>query len=151
MTSPATLNRRLSLTLLTLYGLGTTVGAGIYVLIGKVAGRAGMLTPFAFLTAALLAGITALAFAELSGRYPRSAGEAVYVHEAFRRRQLATVVGLLVVLAGLVSSATIINGFVGYLQALVALPDWLIIVAAVSLLGGAAAGVSCSPSASRHC
>ena len=31
------LRRSLSLSLLTLYGLGTTIGAGIYVLVGKVA------------------------------------------------------------------------------------------------------------------
>ncbi len=33
--SPAPqLQRRLSLTMITLYGLGTTIGAGIYVLVG---------------------------------------------------------------------------------------------------------------------
>ena len=33
------LRRRLSLTLVILYGLGVTIGAGIYVLIGATAGR----------------------------------------------------------------------------------------------------------------
>ena len=36
------LKRSLSLTLTTLYGLGTILGAGIYSLIGEVAGSAGM-------------------------------------------------------------------------------------------------------------
>jgi len=36
------------LTLLTFYGLGTMLGAGIYVLVGKVAASAGMLTPSCF-------------------------------------------------------------------------------------------------------
>ena len=39
-TPEPTLKRSLSLPLLTLYGVGTTVGAGIYVLIGKVVGEA---------------------------------------------------------------------------------------------------------------
>ncbi|MDZ7660857.1 hypothetical protein [Thiohalophilus sp.] len=46
----ATLRRTLSLPLVTFYGIGTILGAGIYVLVGKVAGVAGMLTPLAFAT-----------------------------------------------------------------------------------------------------
>ena len=42
------LKRSLTLPLLTLYGLGNILGAGIYVLIGKVAGVAGLLTPLSF-------------------------------------------------------------------------------------------------------
>ena len=37
------LRRRLGLPLLVLYGVGITIGAGIYVLIGAVAGHAGPL------------------------------------------------------------------------------------------------------------
>ena len=77
------LKRRISLPLLVLYGLGTTIGAGIYALIGKVAGAAGIYAPLAFVVAALLAGVSAFAFAELVARYPSSAGEARYVREAF--------------------------------------------------------------------
>jgi len=43
------LKRSLTLPLLTLYGLGTILGAGVYVLIGKVAGVAGIFAPIAFL------------------------------------------------------------------------------------------------------
>jgi basic amino acid/polyamine antiporter, APA family len=39
------LRRRLGLALLVLYGTGITVGAGIYVLIGAVAGHAGIYAP----------------------------------------------------------------------------------------------------------
>ena len=60
------LNRKLGLFLVTIYGLGNIVGAGIYALIGKVAGEAGMATPLAFLLAAFVAGFSALSFAELS-------------------------------------------------------------------------------------
>ena len=52
------LRRSLSLTLLVLYGLGTTVGAGIYALTGKIAGAAGLWTPVSFLLASLVAGFT---------------------------------------------------------------------------------------------
>ncbi|MGD8309233.1 MAG: amino acid permease, partial [Chromatiales bacterium] len=59
------LKRSLNLTLVVLYGLGTTIGAGIYALTGEVAGAAGMGAPWAFLAAALLAAFTALSFAEM--------------------------------------------------------------------------------------
>src|SRR5262245_25479791 len=43
------LARSLSLLHATLYGLGVTIGAGIYVLIGAAAARSGMHAPLAFL------------------------------------------------------------------------------------------------------
>ena len=45
--------RSLTLTHAVLYGLGVTIGAGIYVLVGIAAGRSGMHTPLAFLAAAI--------------------------------------------------------------------------------------------------
>lgn len=110
------LKRRLGFWLLTCYGLGTTLGAGIYVLIGEVAARAGYLTPISFLIAGLLALPSALSFAELASRYPKSAGEAVYIKQAFQSNGLAFVVGVLVATSGIVSAATMINGFMNYLQ-----------------------------------
>ena len=101
-----------------LYGVGTTVGAGIYVLVGNVAGAAGLLAPVSFVMAAVLAAFSALSFAELSSRFPRSAGEAIYVTEGLGARRLGTIVGLLVVLSGIVSSATISIGAAGYLNTL---------------------------------
>jgi len=134
-----TLARRLDLTLLTLYGLGTTVGAGIYALMGEVAARAGMATPLAFFLAALIATLSALSFAEMGARYPRSAGEAVYVAVAFGSRRLALLIGMLVVAAGCVSAAAIANGFAGYVTALAAWDRTVAIVAVVGLLGAIAA------------
>lgn len=129
------LRRALNLPLLTLYGLGTTVGAGIYVLIGEVAGLAGYLAPLAFLVAAILAGISALSFAELSVRFPLSAGEAIYVREGFGSDRLAVLVGCLVIAAGVFSSAAIVNGFVGYFQRLVDIPGWAALTFIVAALG----------------
>ena len=138
-----TLRRRLGLPLLTLYGVGTTIGAGIYALIGKVAGEAGYLAPFAFVAAACLAGLSAFSFAEFASRFPKSAGEALYVAEGLRCPRLAVPVGILVIFAGCVSSATIALGFAGYLRELVLLPDAAVIILLVSALAGLAAwGIS---------
>jgi amino acid transporter len=125
--------------MITLYGVGTTIGAGIYVLVGKVAGAAGLLAPLSFGLAALLAGFSALSFAELSARFPRSAGEAVYVNEGLRNRRLGTVVGLLVVLTGIISSAAIAIGAAGYLNTLVTVPSEPVVVGIIIALGAIAA------------
>ncbi len=143
MQQPATLKRAFSLPMLTFYGLGTILGAGIYVLIGEVAGSAGVHAPLAFLIASLLAGFSAFSYAELSARYPLSAGEAVYVQRAFGKAWLATMVGFLIVFIGMVSTATLVNGFVGYLQVFLHLPPWMIITLLVLLLVAVAAwGIS---------
>ena len=132
------LRRALSLPLLTFYGLGTILGAGIYVLVGEVAGVAGMYAPIAFLAAAVVAAFTAFTYAELAARHPLSGAEAVYVQEGLRRRELSTLVGYLIVFSGLVSSATLARGFAGYLRVLVDLPEELIIGLLVLALGALA-------------
>jgi amino acid transporter len=136
---PVPLRRRLGLTLLVLYGTGITVGAGIYVLIGEVAGHAGTFAPWSFVLAAAVMALTVASYAELSTRFPVSAGEAAYVMAAFQSRTFATVVGLLSVAIGVISSAAVALGSVGYIQQFIPLPQYLIALAVLALLGGVAA------------
>jgi amino acid transporter len=139
VTEPTPLKRSLSLPLLTFYGLGTILGAGIYVLVGKVALHAGPYVPVAFLVAALLTVFTALSYAELAARYPKSGGAAVYVQAGFHRQRLSVFVGFLLILTGMVSSATLVNGFVGYLHVFTDAPAWLVITLLVLGMGALAA------------
>jgi basic amino acid/polyamine antiporter, APA family len=111
------LRRRLTLTLVVLYGLGVTIGAGIYVLIGATAGRAGIHAPMAFVLAAVVMGFSAATFCEFVVRFPVSAGEAAYVRAGFGSQSVALLVGLAVMLGGVVSSATISLGAAGYIGA----------------------------------
>ncbi|MDB2614118.1 amino acid permease [Chlamydiales bacterium] len=129
------LKRSINLFLLICYGVGTILGAGIYVLIGKVAYFSGMATPISFLMAALIAGFTGLSYAELSSRYPKSAGEAVYVLKGWKLKWLSGVVGWMIVFTGVVSAATIANGFVGYLQIFVPIEPWVAITLLIVSLG----------------
>lgn len=146
------LKRSLGLWLLTLYGLGTTIGAGIYVLIGAVAERSGALAPWSFLLAAALAGLSAFAFAELSRRHPQSAGEAHYVLVAFGSRRFSLAVGLTVVAVAVISAATIARGAAGYLGLFLPLPPWLLTLAATLLLGLLAAwGIEASARVAGAC
>jgi amino acid transporter len=132
------LRRSIGLPLLTLYGLGTILGAGIYVLIGEVVTLAGPRAPAAFLLAAVLAGVTAFSFAELGSRVPKSAGEAAYSLAAFDLKWLAAIVGWAVVAVGTVSAATMVRGFVGYLDVFIQLPPPLVVIACIGVLTGIA-------------
>ena len=133
------LKRAVGLPLVTLYGLGNILGAGIYVLVGKVAATAGIFTPLSFLLASIIAGLTAFSYSELSTRFPVSAGEAVYLQAGFNFRWLSTCVGILIVLAGIISAAAITRGFVGYFQTFFDLPTSMVIVCLVAVLGTLAA------------
>lgn len=113
------LNRALNLPMVALYGLGVTVGAGIYVLIGETAALAGPFAPLAFILAALIVGFTAFSYAELSTRLPVSAGAAAYVAAGLRRVWLAQIVGLAVAVSGIVSASAVAIGAGGYLAELV--------------------------------
>jgi len=105
------------------------VGAGIYVLIGSIAGQAGLWAPLVFLGAGLVAAPTALVYAELSVRIPESAGEAAYIRRAWGREWLAVVVGLSIATVGTTSAATVLQGGVGYLQVFLDLPSAYLLVA----------------------
>jgi len=130
-----TLQRRLNLPLLTLYGLGVTVGAGIYVLVGSTAAKAGFYAPVSFLLAAFVVGFTGFTYSELSTRFPVSAGEVAYVKNGFNSDFLALLVGLLVVTSGLVSSAAISIGAAEYLSHFIIVSPAILIISIIIILG----------------
>lgn len=138
MQESPSLKRVLSLPQVVLYGLGTTIGAGIYALVGELAVVSGYSALASFVFAALIAALTALSFAELSGRFPQAAGAAMYVREGFGSVWASTLVGLLVIAAGLVSAAALVNAMVAQLQAYIEFPRLLGVVLLVLLLGAIA-------------
>lgn len=138
-TAKTELKRSLTLVHAVLYGLGVTIGAGIYVLIGAAAARAGMQAPLAFVVAALLMGLTAASFAELATRMPVAAGEAAYVREAFQSERLSLAVGGLVIVIAVVSAAAISVGSAGYIRVFVSLPEPVVLTGVVFGMGAIAA------------
>jgi amino acid transporter len=102
--------------MLVLYGLGVIIGAGIYVLVGSIAAKAGAGAPWSFVMAGLVAAMTGLSYAELAVRFPEAAGAAAYVKEAFGSDKLSRLTGLAVAAVVVVSIASIARGSVGYIQ-----------------------------------
>lgn len=130
--NPPALKRVLGPAALTLYAVGDILGAGIYALVGKVAGEAGTAAWLSFGVAALLAVLTGFTYAELSSRFPVAAGAAAYCKRAFAHPAIAFVVGMLVLASGITSAATVSLAFSGYLAPFVTVPPLL---GSVVLLG----------------
>lgn len=135
MSKKPELKRSLGLPLVALYGLGNILGAGIYVLVGKVAGFAGSGTTLAFLIAMITAAFTAFSYMELSGRYPVSASVSVYLHKAFGKKWLSVTIGLAMVAGGIASAAALSQGFAGYLNSFISVPTSIASVGLIAILG----------------
>jgi amino acid transporter len=110
------LARRIGFFALVIYGIGDILGAGIYALVGKVIEISGYNAWLTFVLAAILAIITGLSYAELTARYPVSAGAAAFVQRAFPGKLMATIIGIVVLGTGISSSATVTIAFSNYLE-----------------------------------
>jgi APA family basic amino acid/polyamine antiporter len=108
------LRRSLGLLETTVGGVGIILGAGIYVLVGEVAGQAGNALWLSFMTAAVMACLVGLTYAELASALPRAGADYEYTRRALGQRA-AFVVGWLIVIGNLVAAAAVALGFASYL------------------------------------
>jgi basic amino acid/polyamine antiporter, APA family len=133
---PATpLRQEITRPMLTVFVIGDVLGAGIYALVGEVAGKVGGAIWTSFLLAGVLAAFTATAYAELVTKYPQAAGAALYTHKAFRRPFFTFLVAFAVMCSGVASAATLATAFGGdYLSEFVTLPKILVGVVFLGLL-----------------
>ncbi len=97
-----------------------------------------MLAPVSFIVAGLIAWLTAMSYSKLAVLFPQSAGEAIYIEQGFQRQWLSITVGLLIILTGIVSAATLTRGFIGYFVLLVPINETFAMVAVLVLLTGLA-------------
>lgn len=129
------LRRTVSLPALVFYGVGTILGAGIFVVIGEVIGEAGRLAPVSYALAGLVAFATALSYSEIAARVPTAGGPIDYVETATGSHVAGSMAGWMLLAANTVSAATITSGFIGYLGVFADLHDWAVAIAVVAVLG----------------
>ncbi|MGV8174989.1 MAG: APC family permease [Methanothrix sp.] len=130
------LRRTLGLFEITLSGIGTIVGAGIYTLIGEAAGLAGNAIWISFALSAVAAIFTGLSYAELASMFPRDSAEYEYASQAFGHLP-AFIIGWLIILSGVIGAAVVSLGFAGYFEALTGaspLPSALLLLALLSAI-----------------
>jgi amino acid transporter len=107
------LRRVLGPGLLLLFVVGDILGTGIYALTGKVAAEVGGAVWLPFLTAFVVAMLTACSYLELVTKYPRAAGAALYAHKAFGVHFLTFLVTFAVMCSGLTSASSASKAFAG--------------------------------------
>lgn len=118
----ASLKRVITLPLLVFFILGDVLGAGVYVLAGAIADRAGGAIWAPLALALFFALLTAASYAELVSKYPRAGGAAVFARRAFGSPLLAFLVGFAMLAAGITSAAGLALAFAGeYLRVFI---DW---------------------------
>jgi APA family basic amino acid/polyamine antiporter len=100
------------------YIMGTIIGAGIYVILGKAAAITGPSVWLAFLVAALIAACTGLSYAELSSAFPYDSAEYFYTERAFKDRRFSFGIGWLKLVVHVIATSAVALGFGGYLASL---------------------------------
>jgi APA family basic amino acid/polyamine antiporter len=118
-----------------MYGIGLILGAGIYVIIGDVAGIAGNAMWISFIIAAFIALLTGFSYAELSSIFPHSAAEYIFAKNIFDNNFVASIIGCLTIFVAIVSAATVAIGFSQYLSIfLTQLPTVFTAMAVIAIL-----------------
>lgn len=130
------LKRVIGLPLLVFYGLGVTVGAGIYALIGEIIGIAGSNAPLSFVVSGLIAATSAVSYALLTAVYPRAAGEAYFVRKGLGALA-GQIVGWGLVATAVTSSAAIALAFSSYLNVFLpfSVAEPLAVIGCVAIIG----------------
>lgn len=109
------LHRSLGLFALTMIGVGSTIGTGIFFTMVEAVPKAGPSVVLSFLIAALTAGLTALCYAELSSKIPESGSSYSYAYATVGEFLAFVVAACLLLEYGLAASATAI-GWSDYLN-----------------------------------
>lgn len=129
------LKKALGLVPLTFYGVGTIVGAGIYAIIGVVAGEAGYNMWIAFVLATIAATFSALSYAELSSTFPKAGAEYVFLSNAFpNKKVIPFITGYFITIHGTATFATVLLAFAGYFSGFVDIPEMLIAYALLAVI-----------------
>lgn len=122
-------------------GIGTMIGAGIFVFPGIAAGRAGLAATASFGIGAVIALLVALPASELATAMPKSGGGYYFVSRGFGTLP-GCVVGISLWIGLVFASAFYLVGFGEYVASLVGVPDGGVMVAAALLGAVVLTGVS---------
>jgi APA family basic amino acid/polyamine antiporter len=123
------LKRQLGPVQLTLLGVGAIIGTGIFVLTAEAGQKAGPAMMVAFVIAAVVCALAALAYAELASMIPVSGSAYTYTYGVLGEG-LAWIVGWALVLEYAVAAGAVSVGWSGYMNGLlmsagVPLPEFL--------------------------
>ncbi|MER7079658.1 amino acid/polyamine/organocation transporter, APC superfamily (TC 2.A.3) [Saccharopolyspora kobensis] len=111
------LRRSLGVFRLTMIGVGSTVGTGIFIVLNEAVPKAGPAVVVSFVLAAITAALTALCYAELASTIPVSGASYTYAY-ATMGELIAFIVGACLLLEYGVAASAVAVGWGEYLNAL---------------------------------
>lgn len=112
------LSRRLSTFHLTMFGVGATVGTGIFFVLGEAVPKAGPAVIISFLVAGLAVALSALCYAELASAIPVSGSTYSYAYHALGEGVAILIAGCVLLEYG-VASAAVAVGWSSYFNELI--------------------------------
>ena len=113
------LKRQLGPIQLTLLGIGAVIGTGIFVLTAEAAQKSGPAMMLAFVIAAVVCGLAALAYAELAAMIPVSGSAYTYTYGVMGEL-IAWIVGWALVLEYAIGATAVCVGWSNYVNSLLA-------------------------------
>ncbi|WP_292662082.1 APC family permease [Nitratifractor sp.] len=100
-------------------GIGSMVGAGIFIVIGQAGAIAGNIVWLSFVIGGIVALLSGYSLAKLALRYPSRGGIIEYLVQAYGEGVFSGASGVLFYLAGLIALAAVAKSFGEYLAVLV--------------------------------
>ena len=103
------LARNLSTFQLTMFGVGATVGTGIFFVLGEAVPKAGPAVLISFLVAGFAAGLSALAYAEMASAIPVSGSTYSYAYHALGEGVAVVIAGCVLLEYGVATGAVAVG------------------------------------------
>lgn len=122
-------------------GTGVMIGAGIFALVGQVAGLAGDWFPLAFLLGAIVAGASAYSYIRYSSVNPSSGGIAMLLKDAYGPGVIAGSFSLFMYVSMVVAESLLARTFGTYLLRPFGLQDSVVLVPLLGVVVIAAAAI----------
>lgn len=107
-------NGSITLTRAVAMGTGVMIGAGIFALIGQVAGLAGPVFPLAFLLGAAVSAVSAYSYVKMANADPSSGGIAMILQKCYGPAAVAAGASLLMALSMVIAESLVARTFAAY-------------------------------------
>jgi len=95
-------------------GTGVMIGAGIFALTGQIAELAGPLFPLAFVVGAVVTGVSAYSYVQMSNKWPSSGGIAMILQKCYGSGAITAGAALLMALSMVIAESLVARTFATY-------------------------------------
>ncbi len=109
-------------------GTGVMIGAGIFALTGQIAELAGPLFPVAFIVAAVISGLSAYSYIQVSNASPSAGGIAMILSRAYGRSTVTAAGAMLMVFSMVINESLVARTFATYTLRLFDVEDTSVLV-----------------------